>query len=254
MSYREPLFKQYYKAIEQLPQQAEFTKKDLLTAQFLLEKQEDLEMYYSPHNEFINHEAKIAIVGITPGWTQMKKAFEHAAQSLRQGFSSSDVLRSVKQAASFSGTMRTNLISMLDRCGVPQAIGSCGSESLFSDKCDLLHTTSIIKYPVFYQNKNYTGHRPKIDQSPLLTHYGFEVFPKEMEKLKSCALVIPLGKTVEQVFTALIREEKLPLHHYLFGFPHPSGANGHRKKQFDAKVLSFQMIVQQWAKNFNSIN
>ncbi|PLT35682.1 hypothetical protein CUU64_02090 [Bacillus sp. V5-8f] len=206
-------------------------------------------MYYSPHNEYLNPDAKIVIVGITPGWTQMKTAFQQAGNSLHNGHSIPEILRSAKKAASFSGSMRVNLISMLDGCGVPAALGVNSSETLFYDKWDLLHTTSVIKYPVFHQYKNYTGHRPKIEHSSLLSYFAYEIFPKELGMLKNRSLIIPLGKTVEHVFVMLIAQKELPAHHqYLFGFPHPSGANGHRKKQFEEQIQTFQKIVEKWAK------
>lgn len=43
-----------------------FTKSDLLTPAFHLAKDGDLDLYYSPHNEYINPHAVVAISGITP--------------------------------------------------------------------------------------------------------------------------------------------------------------------------------------------
>lgn len=48
-----------------------FTKADLLTANFHLAKDGDLDMFYSPHNEYINPRAVIAISGITPGFSRI---------------------------------------------------------------------------------------------------------------------------------------------------------------------------------------
>ncbi len=45
-----------------------FTKSDLLTPAFHLAKDGDLDLYYSPHNEYINPYAVVAISGITPGF------------------------------------------------------------------------------------------------------------------------------------------------------------------------------------------
>lgn len=47
------------------------------------------------------------------------------------------------------------------------------------------------------------------------------------------ALIISLGKTVEEVLEFMISEGFIKKEQCLLGFPHPSGANGHRKKQFD---------------------
>src|SRR5699024_10921665 len=140
-------------------------KQELLNDRFRMEQDGIIEMYYAPHNEYVNPYAKIVIVGITPGWTQMKAAFLQAKQCLQQNVPLSELIQRTKKAACFSGTMRHNLIDMLDACGVQTACQLHSSRFLFSDAHHLLHTTSIIKYPVFVYGKNYTGYTPKIAQS-----------------------------------------------------------------------------------------
>jgi len=143
--------------------------------------------------------------------------------------------------------MRVNLIDMLDRCGVQKAIGMDSAAELFASQRDMLHTTSILKYPVFYKGKNYTGHQPPIERSALLSHYAFEVFPHELNEIKNPCLIVPLGKAVENVLRKLSREPSFSRHTYLFGFPHPSGANGHRKRIFEEHLSEFTKIVEDWA-------
>ena len=48
-----------------------FEKKDILNDRFLLIKEKNMEIYYAPHNEIINEDAKVFIIGITPGWTRL---------------------------------------------------------------------------------------------------------------------------------------------------------------------------------------
>jgi len=68
---------------------------------------------------------KIVLVGITPGLQQAANALNAAKIGLEKGSSSEDILKAVKTAASFSGPMRTNLISMLDYVGIHNKIGIC---------------------------------------------------------------------------------------------------------------------------------
>src|SRR5690625_7730278 len=74
MSY-ETLYK-YLPAIQSLNPDRSFTKEDLLTASFLIAQEAHIKMYYAPHNEYVNQKAKVMIVGITPGWQQMKRSEE----------------------------------------------------------------------------------------------------------------------------------------------------------------------------------
>ncbi|TXC89335.1 hypothetical protein FS935_17835 [Metabacillus litoralis] len=222
------------------------TKDDLLTDKFLIAKEDQLSMYYSPHNEYINKSAKIVIVGITPGWVQMKEAYTQLIKSINHNHSIEQSLKAAKMAASFSGNMKKNLVDMLDQCSINEISQSYSTSSLFHEHRHLLHTTSIIKYPVFLKEKNYTGHKPSIISSPLLSSYAFHEFSKELEQIQSPALIIPLGKTVEHLIKQLLSRGKHLEHTYLYGFPHPSGANGHRKKQFEEQKQTLKNLVEDW--------
>ncbi|MEI2340611.1 hypothetical protein FA002_00140 [Priestia megaterium] len=239
-------FQQCLHAIQQL-HNMNFTKEQLLQKDFLIAQERELSMYYSPHNDYINPDAHIVIAGITPGWFQMKTAFTQCVSSLSHHHPLEQVLYETKKAASFSGTMRVNLIDMLDRCGIAKVMGINGAAELFASQRDLLHTTSVLKYPVFYKGKNYTGHQPSIERSALLSRYAFEVFPQELNEIKNPCLIVPLGKAVENVLRKLSGESSLSRHTYLFGFPHPSGANGHRKRIFEEHLDEFTEIVEDWA-------
>jgi len=245
-------FQQCLHALHQLHINMNFTKEQLLQKDFLIQQENELSMYYSPHNDYINPDAHIIIAGITPGWFQMKTAFKQCVSSQSHHHPLEQVLHETKKAASFSGTMRVNLIDMLDRCGVQKAIGIDSAAELFASQRHLLHTTSVLKYPVFYKGKNYTGHQPPIKRSALLSHYAFEVFPHELSEIKNPCLIVPLGKAVENVLRKLSREPSFSRHTYLFGFPHPSGANGHRKRIFEEHLNEFTETVEKWAANRKS--
>ncbi|PNE05163.1 hypothetical protein [Priestia megaterium] len=244
-------FQQCLPAIQQL-HNMNFTKEQLLQKDFLIAQERELSMYYSPHNDYINPDAHIVIAGITPGWFQMKTAFTQCVSNLSHHHQLEQVLYETKKAASFSGTMRVNLIDMLDQCGIAKVMGINGAAELFASQRDLLHTTSVLKYPVFYKGKNYTGHQPPIERSALLSRYAFEVFPHELNEIKNPCLIVPLGKAVENVLRKLSNEPSFSRHTYLFGFPHPSGANGHRKRIFEEHLGEFTEIVEGWAVNRRS--
>ncbi|MBM7692815.1 hypothetical protein JOC77_002246 [Peribacillus deserti] len=246
MSVHSETLRPYIHLIESLPAQ-ELEKKDLLIPELIMEKSGGLEMYYAPHNEYINVQTRIVIAGITPGWNQMKMAFEQAKRSIQQGASLEQIACDVKKAARFAGTMRNHLIKMLDSCGLPEALGLQTSRQLFGDRSNLLHTTSVIKYPVFSDGKNYTGHAPKIDHSSLLKKYAYEIFPQEIIQLEKPYLLIPLGKSVSEVIRTLMDQGRIPRNPCLLDFPHPSGANGHRHKQFEKLKSHFKTIVEDFA-------
>ncbi|MEG0775002.1 hypothetical protein [Clostridium sp.] len=222
----------YYNKIEKLPLKMVYEKEDILTLDFLIEKQESMEIYYCTHNEYINEKAKIFIVGITPGFQQMSKSLAIAREAIEEKLSLENISYICKREGRFYGIIRKNIIDMLDELELHKVLGMKSSNELFGDKDYFLHTTSIIPFAVFVDGKNYTGHKPKILGNNLLMKYVKSYFYPQVDTLKH-ALFIPLGKSVEEVLNILIKSGVLEESQCLRGFPHPSGANAHRLPQLE---------------------
>lgn len=94
----------------------------------------------------------------------------------------------------------------------------------------------------FINNKNYTGSNPKILDSEILENYVRKYFYKEVEKLPN-VLIIPLGKAIEEILELMICENLIKKEQCLLGFPHPSGANGHRKKQYEENKENLLNVI-----------
>lgn len=242
----------YLQAISGLPANVPLKKADLLIDRFLIQEEGQFKMFYAPHNEVINTSAKVVIVGITPGWSQMKIAFEAAKRAEVKGASREEVLKHAKRSAGFAGSMRTHLIQMLDEIGIASLFGLSSSAELFVKRADLLHTTSIIKYPVFKNDKNYTGHAPKMDQIPMLQSYIEGIFQEELSMIEGDYLLVPLGKAVAEMLENLAEIGKIRSEFCLFGFPHPSGANGHRISQFAEEKERLRSIIHDWQQDRTS--
>ncbi len=222
-----------------------FEKEDILIEDFLLYQDKTMEIYYAPHNEIVNENAKVMIVGITPGWTQTKIAYQTAYDGLFHHLNDEQIKKNCKIAARFAGSMRKNVIEMLDKIELNQYLNIISCSELFSIDNDLLHTTSLIPYPVFIKGKNYTGSHPCILDSDVLKEYVKTYFYKEVETMNE-VLIIPLGKAVEVVLKEMVNEGIICESQCLFGFPHPSGANGHRKKQFESNQEQFKTMIRSY--------
>ena len=149
---------------------------------FQLYNKGKIKIYYAPHNEIINDKAKIFIVGITPGWTQTSIAYKTAHEGLKDNLTTEQIKQRCKRNSRFVGSMRKNLIKMLDELNLNIKLNINSCLELFEDKDYLLHTTSIIPYPVFINNKNYTGSNPKIMDNEVLYSYVKKYFYKEVSK------------------------------------------------------------------------
>lgn len=236
------MFEQYCTEIEKL---VNFEKEDILNKKFELFHKDNMTIYYAPHNEIVNEKARIFIVGITPGWTQTSIAYKTAHEGLVKQLEHKTIQKECKRNSRFAGSMRKNLIEMLDDLKLNEKLRITSCYELFEKKEELLHTTSMIPYPVFINDKNYTGSNPKILESEILEDFIRKYFYKEVEKLPD-ALIIPLGKAVEEVLELMISEHFIRSEQCLLGFPHPSGANGHRKKQFEEKKESLLNRMNQY--------
>ncbi|MBY3618943.1 hypothetical protein HGO21_05235 [Acinetobacter sp. CUI P1] len=222
---------QYKAAMLSLPKATALTKEDLQVDKLLMKRSGKLEMYYAPHNEYLNPTAKVIIIGLTPGFTQMRIAIQEGVIGLESGLSDEEVCRKAKEAARFAGSMRSTLIHMLDTLGLHHYLNLTSSDELFQEQQTNLHTTSLLRFPVFVEQKNYSGAHPKLLSDPFLRECALLSLEQELGILNQ-ALIIPLGKTVEGMLQLLVSEEKLDQRRCLWGFPHPSGANGHRFRQF----------------------
>ncbi len=81
-----------------------------------------IEIAYAPLDH-VNTDARIVVVGLTPGRQQMRNALMEARRCLRAGRSEADALAAAKVFASFSGPMRAHLVAMLDSIGVNRLLG-----------------------------------------------------------------------------------------------------------------------------------
>lgn len=225
----------YKEKILKLPIKKKYDKSELLIPDFLVEKEGDIEIYYAPHNDYINPQARLFIVGITPGFQQMSTAMAEARKELEKGTGLMEIKYLCKKAGRFSGSLRKNIISMLDDLKLNEKLHIESCSELFDDKDNILHTVSLIPYSVFVKGQNYSGHTPKLIKSRFLMSYVRDNFIEELNNLNNAKdiLIIPLGRAVEDVLLELCSEGLLSKEQILIGFPHPSGANVNRAVQFE---------------------
>lgn len=236
----------YKEIIRRFPLKDKYEKDELLVEDLLVERDGNIEIYYAPHNEYLNPKAKVFIIGITPGFQQMSKAISTARIGLEDGKSIEEIQYECKVAARFSGSLRKNMINMLDSIGLNKTFEVESCLELFGEKDNFLHTVSLIPYPVFVKKKNYTGHTPKLLKSDFLMKYVYNNFITELNKLENFEkiLLIPLGKAVEEVLYKLSQENIISEEQILKGFPHPSGANVNRIKDLEANRISLETQIK----------
>ena len=220
------------KFLKQIRSLKKINKSTIINSKFLINTENNIEIYYAPF-DYVNPKAKIMIVGITPGLQQMLQSFE----AINEGKS----LKKVKDLSSFKGSMRTTLVKYLDELKVNKKLKIKSCESLFNKNSKHLHTTSLVKYPVFDKGKNYSG--ANILKKKILLNFIEENYLKELKTLKK-AIIIPLGNTVSSAIEYLNNKYDLKLACFLKGFPHPSGANARKNIQFKENKSSMIKLLK----------
>lgn len=187
-----------------------------------------LSCYYAPF-EYLNTKAKLILVGITPGSTQMNRALNAARTALAVGTPIETAIRHVKREGSFSGSMRPNIVAILNRLAYSKKLDLSCSSSLWNTHDHLVQFCSLLKFPVFVDGKDYNG-KPTPLKDADLNRMLDEHFLKDLQALPRDAMLVPLGDTVLETVLALKKRGGVPQDLMTFegqpiAPPHPSGAN-----------------------------
>lgn len=192
----------------------------------LLDRDGPVSIYYAPF-EHLNPKARVVIVGITPGPTQMGNAIRAARTSLGAGKSESESLVAAKKIGAFSGEVfRNNLVRQLDHWGLHQWLRIDSTARLFDSASDLVHTTSLLRFPVFVNGRKYEG-RPNMMRQQLLRRYVLDYFAEETRILGD-ATFVGLGSKVWQVLSQLAKEGTIDPSRVMNGVLHASPENTYR--------------------------
>lgn len=206
-----------------------------------MSKDGNLSVSYIPF-DYVNPQARIVLVGITPGFTQMLNALKEAQKQLVAGADHATALQASKRTGAFSGAMRPNLVAMLDHLGINDWLNIKTSDALFGNSSGLVHTTSVLRHPVFVGNENYNG-TPNMTKHPMLRRLLLDHFAKEASILKK-AIFIPLGPKVSEALAWLAAEGAIDSSRVFNGMPHPSGANAERIAYFLGKKAKKDLSVK----------
>ena len=215
-----------------------------MASELLLWQQGALSVFYAPW-DWVNTSARVVLVGITPGLHQATEALAEARRSLINGLSPEDALRRADAVGSFSGPMRTNLVTMLDGIGLAAALDIESTAQLFDDMHHLAGLVSAIDYPVFVHGRNYGGASPPLIGHPVLASLVRACLGARVAMAPD-ALVVPLGKAAEAAVDFLAHQDLLDRRRCLLGLPHPSGANGHRVRLYAERRADLARAVLNW--------
>lgn len=206
-----------------------------------------LRMYYAPF-EHVNVDARVVLVGLTPGRVQAANALAALQDTFSATMSWDEALRMAKEKASFSGPMRANLIRMLDHIGLHEILGLNSCSELFGPAKHLVHHTSILRYPILINSQNYSG-SPSPETNPWLRSIVEQNFSAEIRSIRAQPLIVPLGPKVNTTVQTAAAAGLIFPEAILSGMPHPSGANAERIAYFLGKKKREDLSSQTNARN-----
>ncbi|MGH7907200.1 MAG: uracil-DNA glycosylase family protein [Candidatus Binataceae bacterium] len=237
-------FARFKADIAGLPAKPRYEKSDLLCETFRLFRESGgVDVYYAPFHR-LNPGARVVLIGLTPGWTQMELAFRAAKQGLTEGLTGEALFDRIETTASFGGPMRANLVQMLDGIGINHCLSIQTCAGLFLAYSALVQFTSAVSAPIFKNDQNYTG-QPPLLSLPKLTAFVIDNLGQELAAMPD-AVVIPLGKVASEAIEFLHQRKLIRMDRCLMGFPHPSGANGHRKPMYEHGSEQWREQLQEW--------
>ena len=177
--------------------------------------------------EHVNADARLVVVGITPGPTQIAMAYEAVRSAATAGTRQVDILIEAKRAAAFGGpTMRPNLGRMLEAFGFPRLLGIGAAEDLWGDAAGLMHATSVVPHAAFEGDRPFAGSFDDVMASgPLREMFELHFVPS-LAALRSDALYVALGRTPLAALDWCISRGLLRADQVLGAFAHPSTNGG----------------------------
>ena len=184
------------------------------------------QLYYIPF-DFVNRDARLVMVGITPGNNQLSIAYKTARPLIARGASEQEVLRAVKKEASFGGGgVRPNLLRMMKHFEFAKLLGVRSEESLWSENSGLMHTTSVVPHAAFIGDKMFAGSFDDVLRSNLFRTCFEDHFVESLKTINASAYYVGLGKTPAAALDWCVSKGVLKPNQVLGAFAHPSRSGG----------------------------
>jgi hypothetical protein len=202
---------------------------------FLPEVKDVFGQFYAPF-DWINKDADIVLIGITPGKRQAKTALKTLRDALIKGQSPTEAAKLAKQAASFDGEMRNIAARLMNRFKLHKLFALEDCADLFGLARHRTHYTSILRYPVLHRQtkkKNgitawydYSGGK-SISKVEILVRSIARDFEPEITHFKH-AWLVPFGPIPALVLDNMVKRGIIDPDRILPGINHPTGTQHNR--------------------------
>lgn len=184
------------------------------------------ELYYVPF-EWTNPEAKLVVVGISPGPNQIELAYRTASSKIKVGLADEEILKAAKMHGAFgSPTMRPNLIKMMEHFGFAELFGIEKVEDFWGSEADSFLGTSVVPHAAFRRDKPFAGSFDDIMKTPIYAESFHNDFLPSLKDIPETAKFVALGETPLAALAWCVRYGKLNKEQVMGAFAHPSTNGG----------------------------
>lgn len=175
--------------------------------------------------DYVNKDAEVMILGITPGPNQAVNVEDAKRLSKKE----------LKRKYAFSGTlMRKNLIDELNYILLNKFLNIKDCKSLWEDDFSRVEMTSLLKNAVYKNNESKTpfNETQKINKIEQLKNEFENGFKNDCKKYKNLRIIIALGKKIKIIIDELQKEGIIDSSVKILSIPHPSGGNNGQVSYF----------------------
>lgn len=212
--------------------------------EFSLGREGQYDLQFIPF-EHLNRDARLVIVGITPGNTQLDIAYKKAQELLRAGRPEEEIIVEVKKAGAFGGpSMKPNLLKMLRHFQFEKLLGIDDVDTLWGDNADLLHSTSVVPHAAFKAGVRFNGSFAEVMDLPLLKQCFLDCFVPSAMEISRDALFVALGPCPQAALEWCVEEGALRRGQVLGSFCHPSSAGGSTTRYYLREVSKDELNLR----------
>lgn len=187
--------------------------------------------------EHVNADAKLVIVGITPGNNQLDLAYQTAQKLLKAGRPDDEILTEVKKVGAFGGpAMKPNLLKILRHFHFERLLGIDDVATLWEGNANLLHSTSTVPHAAFKSGDMFAGSFEDVLASPLLRGCFLDCFVPSAREMNKNALFVGLGPCPSAALEWCVQEGVLDRAQVLGSFCHPARTGGSTVKYYLRQV------------------
>lgn len=206
------------------------------SSEFCLGENGKYQLQYTPF-EHVNRQAKLVIVGITPGNTQLDLAYAKAQGLLKANRPQDEILIEIKKAGAFGGSaMRPNLLKLLRHFRFEKLLGISDVETLWTTNANLLHSTSVVPHAAFKAGKMFSGSFQDVLNSPLLKQCFLDCFVPSAKEMRPDALFVGLGPCPQAALEWCVSNGILRRDQVMGSFCHPATTSGSATKFYLREV------------------